>query len=140
MMKDTMLIFHLIGLAMGLGTSFAHAFFGNTLAKLSPDAAATFRHQTKGLSLMGTVGTVILLVSGIYLIIPYWPVIFTLPLLIAKLVLFVILVILIFLINLGARNNYQNQDVANLKRIEIMGKISMVIGVAIVILAVNVFH
>ena len=139
-MKETMLIIHLIGLAMGLGTSFAHAFFGNTLAKLSPDEAAKFRNQTKGLSLMGTVGTVLLLISGIYLIIAFWPVILTLPLLIAKLILFVILVILIFLINRGARNNYQNQNVANLKRIEIMGKISMVIGVVIVILAVNVFN
>ena len=139
-MKDTMLILHLLGLAMGLGTSFAHAFFGNTLTKLSPDEAAKFRTQTKGLSLMGTVGTIILLVSGIYLIIPYWPVILTLPLLIAKLVLFLILVVLIILINLGARNNYQNQDVANLNRIEIMGKISMGIGIFIVILAVKVFH
>ena len=139
-MKETMLIIHLIGLAMGLGTSFAHAFFGNTLAKLSSDEAAKFRNQTKGLSLMGTVGTVLLLISGIYLIIPFWPVILTLPLLIAKLILFVILVVLILLINRGARNNYQNQNVANLKRIEIMGKISMVIGVVIVILAVNVFN
>ena len=135
-----MLILHLLGLAMGLGTSFAHGFFGNMLSKLTPEEAAKFRNQTKGLSLMGTVGTLLLLVSGIYLIIPFWPVILTLPLLIAKLVLFVILVVLILLINRGARNNYQNQNVANLKRIELMGKISMVIGVAIVILAVNVFQ
>lgn len=139
-MKETMLILHFIGLAMGVGTSFAHMFLGNTLSKLTLAEAETFRTQTKGLSLMGTVGTVVLLCSGIYLIIPYWPVILTLPLLIAKLVLFVVLVVLIILINLGARNNYQNQDLATLKRIELLGKISMVIGVAIVILAVNVFN
>ena len=139
-MKETMLILHFIGLAMGVGTSFAHMFLGNTLSKLTLAEAETFKTQTKGLSLMGTVGTVVLLGSGIYLIIPYWPVILTLPLLIAKLVLFVVLVVLIILINLGARNNYQNQDLATLKRIELLGKISMVIGVAIVILAVNVFN
>lgn len=139
-MRETMLILHLLGLAMGLGTSFAHAFFGNMLSKLTPEEAAKFRKQTKGLSLMGTVGTILLLVSGIYLIVPFWPVLLTLPLLIAKLVLFVILVVLILLINLGARNNYQNQNVANLKRIELMGKTSMVIGVTIVIFAVNVFQ
>ena len=33
-MRETMLILHLIGLAMGLGTSFAHVFLGNTLSKL----------------------------------------------------------------------------------------------------------
>ena len=139
-MKETMLILHFIGLAMGVGTSFAHMFLGHTLSKLTLPEAETFRTQTKGLSLMGTVGTFVLLGSGIYLIIPYWPVILTLPLLIAKLVLFVVLVVLIILINLGARNNYQNQDLATLKRIELLGKISMVIGVAIVILAVKVFN
>ena len=139
-MRETMLILHLIGLAMGLGTSFAHVFFGNTLSKLDPTEAAKFRTHSKGLSQMGTVGTVLLLVSGVYLIIPFWPVITTLPLLILKLVLFVILVILIFLINYSARNNYQNHDVNNLKRIELMGKFAMVIGVVIVILAVNVFN
>lgn len=139
-MKETMLILHFIGLAMGVGTSFAHMFLGQALSKLTLAEAETFRTQTKGLSVMGTVGTVVLFGSGIYLIIPYWPVILTLPLLIAKLVLFVVLVVLIILINLGARNNYQNQDLATLKRIELLGKISMVIGVAIVILAVNVFN
>ena len=78
---------------------FAHAFLGNTLSKLEPTEAAKFRTHSKGLSQMGTVGTVLLLVSGVYLIIPFWPVITTLPLLILKLVLFVILVILILLIN-----------------------------------------
>lgn len=139
-MRDTMLILHLIGLAMGLGTSFAHAFLATTLSKLEPVEAAKFRTHSKGLSQMGTVGTVLLLVSGIYLLVPFWPVITALPLLIVKLVLFVILVALIFLINLRARNNYQNHDPGNLKRIELMGKFAMVIGVAIVILAVNVFH
>lgn len=139
-MRETMLILHLIGLAMGLGTSFAHVFLGNTLSKLDPTEAGKFRNQSKGLSLMGTVGTVMLFVSGVYLIIPFWPIITTLPLLILKLILFVILVILIVLINYGARNNYQNNDVNNLKRIELMGKFAMVIGVTIVILAVNVFN
>ena len=135
-----MLILHLIGLAMGLGTSFAHAFLANTLSKLEPSEAAKFRTHSKGLSQMGTVGTVLLLVSGIYLLIPFWPVITTLPLLVLKLVLFVILVVLIFFINQGARNNYHNQNEENLKRIELMGKFAMVIGVTIVILAVNVFE
>ena len=139
-MRETMIILHLIGLAMGLGTSFAHAFLGNTLSKLEPTEAAKFRTHSKGLSQMGTIGTVLLLVSGVYLLIPFWPVITTLPLLILKLVLFVILIILIFLINHGARNNYQNQDARNLNRIELMGKLAMIIGVAIVILAVNVFN
>ena len=135
-----MLAFHFIGLAMGMGTSFAHAFLGKAISKLESSEAAKFRLQIKGLSQMGAVGTILLLVSGIYLILPYWSALSVLPLLVLKLVLFVILVILILLINQGASKNLKNKIEGNLKRIEIMGKLTLLISVVIVILAVNVFH
>lgn len=139
-MRDAMLMIHFIGLAMGLGTSFAHAFLGKTISKLERSEAAKFRHQIKALSHMGTIGTILLLVSGIYLLIPFWSVITTLPLLILKLVLFLILVVLILLINQGAKKNFERHSEGNLKRIELMGKFAMIIGITIVILAVNIFH
>ncbi len=138
-MRDTMLVLHFIGLTMGLGTSFAHAFLGKTLSKLERSEAAKFRNQIKALSQMGAVGTILLLVSGIFLILPYWPAITKMPLLILKLVLFVVLVILILLINQGAKMNSEN-DSGNFKRIEIIGKLAMLVGVVIVILAVTIFH
>ncbi|EGV43357.1 DUF2269 family protein [Bizionia argentinensis JUB59] len=139
-MRETMLIVHFIGLAMGLGTGFVHAFLGKTLSKMNRNEAKKFRLQIKGVSQMGSIGTILLLVSGIYLLLPFWPVLTEMPLLILKLVLFLILVILIMLINYDVRNNYKNDTENNLKRIELMGKISLVIGVLIVIVAVNVFH
>lgn len=139
-MRDTMLIIHFIGLAMGVGTSFAHAFLGNTISKLEPSEATKFNLQTKGLSQMGATGTILLILSGIYLIIPYWPTITSNPLLIVKLVLFLILVILILLINKGASTNAKNNTQNNLKQIEIMGKFVLLISVVIVIIAVNIFH
>ena len=135
-----MLVLHFIGLAMGLGTSFAHAFFGKTVSKMERGEAAKFRLQTKALSQMGAVGTILLLVSGIYLLLPFWAALSVLPLLILKLVLFVILVILILLINQGASKNVKYETEGSLKRIEIMGKFALLIGVVIVILAVNIFH
>ena len=135
-----MLVLHFIGLTMGLGTSFAHAFLGNTLSKLERSEAAKFRDQIEVLSQMGGIGTILLLLSGIFLLIPYWPGLMEMPLLILKLVLFVILVILILLINQGARKNVENNKEGNFKRIEIMGKLTLLIGIVIVFLAVNVFH
>lgn len=139
-MRDTMLILHFIGLAMGLGTSFAHAFLGKTVSKLEQSEAAKFRRQIEILSQMGTIGTILLLVSGIYLILPYWPAILELPLLILKLVLFLILVILILIINQSAKKNLKNDTESNLKRIEIMGKLTLLLGILIVIVAVFIFH
>ncbi len=135
-----MLTLHFIGLAMGLGTSFAHAFLGKTISKLERSEAAKFRLQITALSQMGTAVTILLLVSGIYLLLPYWPALFQLPLLVLKLVLFVVLVILILLINQGAKKNLNNATQSNLNRIGILGKLALLVGVVIVIVAVNVFH
>ena len=139
-MRDIMLIIHFIGLAMGVGTSFAHAFLGKTLSKLERSEAKKFSHQIKALSQMGYSGSILLLFSGIYLLLPFWPIITTLPLLILKLILFVILMILILLINRDAGKNYKDDTDGNLKRVELMGKLVLVISVVIVIIAVNVFH
>lgn len=135
-----MLILHFIGLTMGLGTGFAYAFLGKTLAKMSTNEAKEFRHQIKGLVQMGTVGAVLLLISGIYLIIPFWPILTTLPLLILKLVLFLILEILVLIMNQLAIRNFKNNTEDYLKKIEIMGKLTLIIGVSIVIIAVTIFH
>ena len=135
-----MLILHFIGLAMGLGTSFAHAFLGNTLSKLESSEAAKFRLQLKGLSRMGTTGTILLLVSGIYLLLPYWPALSEMPMLILKLVLFLVLVLLIFLLGQGARNNFENDTQSNLNRMAVLGKLTLLVSVVIVIVAVNIFH
>ena len=137
-MRETMLMLHFFGLAMGLGTSFAHAFLGVAIAKMESSEAKKFRVQIKALSLMGTIGTLLLLISGIFLMAPYWSVLTSLPILIIKLVLFLILVILILLINQGASKNSETED--SLKKIGIMGKLALLTGVAIVILAVNIFH
>ena len=135
-----MLMIHFIGLAMGVGTSFAHAFLGKTISKLERSEAKKFRHQIKVLSQMGYTGSILLLVSGIYLILPFWPIITTLPLLILKLVLFVILMILILLINRDAGKNYKNDADDNLNRMGLMGKFVLILSVVIVIVAVTIFN
>ena len=48
-----MLILHFIGLAMGLGTSFAHAFLGISTAKMSPEEVVKFRVYSLVLGNMG---------------------------------------------------------------------------------------
>src|SRR5690349_15646149 len=97
-MRETMLILHFIGLAMGLGVSFSHAFLGKATTTMSPDEAIKFRLQTLVIGRMGHIGLALLIVSGLYLITPYWRTLPTSPLLIAKLVLVVVLTILISVI------------------------------------------
>lgn len=139
-MREAMLILHFIGLAMGLGTSLAHAFLGIATAKMTPEEVIKFRVHSLVLSNMGNVGIVLLVGSGLYLITPFWPVLTTMPLLIAKLTLVAILIILIILINILGKKARTGDAAAELKKMEKLGKMTLLIALAIVVLAVSVFH
>lgn len=85
---------------------------------------------------MGIIGLVLLVVSGIVLIIPYWSAILLMPLLILKLVLISILIVLIIFITIISRKS----EVGNPKTLEMLGKMALVITIGIVIVAVLIFH
>lgn len=139
-MRETALILHFIGLTMGLGTSFAHAFLDRIISKMDKEEAIKFRLQAMTLSRMGYIGIALLIISGVYLILPYWPTLPSNPLLILKLVLVLILVILILLIGHGAKEAFKGNAEKNLKKIEPMGKLTLFIGIVIVALAVFIFR
>jgi uncharacterized membrane protein len=125
---------------MGLGTSFAHAFLDRIISKMDKEEAIKFRLQAMTLSRMGYIGIALLVISGAYLILPYWPTLPSNPLLILKLVLVLILVILILLIGRGAKEAFKGNAEKNLKKIEPMGKLTLLIGIVIVALAVFIFR
>jgi uncharacterized membrane protein len=139
-MREIMLIVHFIGLTMGLGTSFAHAFLDKLISKLEKDEATKFRLQVMILSRMGYIGILLLIISGIYLIIPYWPSLPSNPLLILKLVLVLVLVILLIFIHSGTKKAKERDAAKYLKKIEPLGKLTLLTGITIVIIAVYIFH
>jgi uncharacterized membrane protein len=139
-MKDIMLIVHFIGLAMGIGTSFAFMFLGIAGSKMEKTEAQKFALNTFALSRMGHIGLALLIISGGYLMTPYWGVLTHLPLLMAKLILVLVLGALIGIISSLARKAKSGDIEANLKKIQPLGKLSLLVSLAIVILAVYVFH
>jgi uncharacterized membrane protein len=70
----------------------------------------------------------------------YWAALTSTPLLMAKLALVVILAALIGMISARSRRAIATNSDADLKKIEPLGKITLPIGIAIIILAVLVFH
>jgi uncharacterized membrane protein len=139
-MRETMLILHFFGLTMGLGTSFAHAFLSIATSKMQEEEARRFQIHTLVLSRMGHIGLGLLIVSGLYLITPYWQVLSSMPLLIAKLILVLVLIILIALIGIGSKKARNADPAVQLKKMEALGKMTLVVGIIIVILAVCIFH
>ena len=138
-MRETMLVIHFLGLAMGLGTSFGYMFLGMAASKMPKEEGLKFTLQSFGLSKMGTIGIILLVLSGGYLMTPYWASLPDRPLLIAKLSLVVILIVLIMLLNIASKKA-KNGDLEQLKKIKVMGQFSMLTAIAIVVLAVLNFR
>jgi hypothetical protein len=135
-----MLILHFIGLAMGLGTSFAFMFLGMAAAKMEKPDALKFVMNTFILSRMGHIGLTLLVVSGLYLMTPYWSVLTQMPLLMGKLALVIILLTIV-----GINTSYivkakKGEAQTYLPKVKPLGRIALITALLIVIAAVAVFH
>ncbi len=139
-MREVMLILHFIGLTMGLGTGFAHAFLGTVASKMPADEAIKFKLHSLVLARMGHIGIALLLISGLYMITPYWKVLSSMPLLIVKLSLVAILIVSIGLISSAGAKAKKGDAERQFKKMEVLGKLTLLVGIAIVIVAVKVFH
>ena len=97
-MREAMLIIHFLGLAMGLGTSFALMFLGIAGSRMDKEEGKKFALKTFALGTMGHIGLVMLIVSGLYLMTPYWNALSSMPMLLAKLLLVLVLTIAVIVL------------------------------------------
>ena len=139
-MRDTMLIVHFIGLAMGLGTSFGFMFLGMASAKMEEPERLKFTLNTFALSRMGQIGLTLLVISGLYLMTPYWRSLANSPMLIAKLVLVLVLGALVGINSAKAKKAQAGDAATHLKKMVPLGRLSLLTALAIVVLAVLIFH
>ena len=138
-MRDAMLIVHFIGLAMGLGTSLAFLFLGMAAAKMEKDEAQKFMMKASSLSKMGHYGLVVLILSGGYLMTPYWKSLASSPLMMAKLTLVLALGALLGIMSSKMRKA-KNGDSQQMKSLPILSRIALLVTLTIVVLAVFNFH
>ncbi len=139
-MRDIMLIVHFIGVAMFVGTGFAFMFLEIGNSKLEKSESVKFTLRTFALSRMGHIGLFLLLISGFYLITPFWQSLGSNLLLIVKLVLVLILSLVIGIMASLSKKALKGDTEKYLKKLEGYSKISFILSLAIVVLAVLVFH
>ena len=139
-MREAMLIVHLLGLAMGLGTSFAFMFLGIAGSKMDKEEGKQFTLNTFALGTMGHIGITMLIISGLYLMTPFWMTLNARPLLIAKLILVLVLTVCIILLSIYTKRAKKGNTESNLKKVVTLGKVSLLSGILIVLLAVLTFH
>jgi uncharacterized membrane protein len=137
-MHDIFLFFHFIGLAMAVGTGFANLFLASAASKMQPAERGAFMSKTMVLVRMGQIGLGLLLITGFYLITPYWKVLGSMPTLIAKLTCVGLLLIMVVVTSLMAKK--AKKDPSIFAKLRPLGLLNFFIGLTIVILAVFTFH
>jgi uncharacterized membrane protein len=139
-MRDLMLIIHFLGLAMGLGTSFAFLFLGIARSKMEKEESRRFAMNTSILSTMGHIGLSMLIISGFYLMTPFWKILSDRPLLITKLIFVLILTISVILASVYSKRARKGNAESNMKRVAFVGRVALLSAIGIVLMAVLNFH
>ena len=139
-MREFLMIVHLIGIALGIGVSFAHMFLGISRSKMSREEAGKDAFRSLSLGIMGDLGITFLIVSGLFLMEPYWSGLFDMPLLMIKLGLVIVLVVLLVILKLNARKAIRNNGGPALLVIAKIGQLTLPLGLAIMVLAVLIFR
>ena len=139
-MRDVMLFTHFLGLILGMGSGFASLFLGAANKKIPKEEAPKFMLKLRALGYMGLTGIILLIVSGLYLATPYWSVITSMPLFIAKLSLVTVLLVLVLLIDRQWRKAIKNAGGPDLQVIPKLGRLAFPVGILILLFAVLQFH
>jgi uncharacterized membrane protein len=139
-MRDLMLIFHLLGVVMAVGNYFAQFFLGIAASKMTIAESDSFLTKALYLNYMGKLGLTLLILSGGYLMTPYWGLVMIHPALFAKLVFVGIIIVLIVISSIITKKVKKEGGEKNLARLRNINFLSVLISVIIMILAVSVFH
>jgi uncharacterized membrane protein len=139
-MRNIMLMVHFIGLAMGVGTGLANLFLGMAAKKMEKAEAQKFALKTLVLGKMGLIGITLLVISGGYLITPFWKNLANMPSLIAKLAMVLVLIIFLGIIKYNSAKALKGDAGRYLNRLRQIGPVTLLISLVIIILAVISFH
>lgn len=139
-MKDTMLIVHFLGLILGMGAGVSNFFIGMSNRNMPKEERPKFFLRLRVSGYLGLSGIILLILSGGYLMTPYWAALPSMPTLIAKLALVVVLLILILIMDQKWRGAVKNNGGPDLMALPKLGRFALPIGILIIILAVLTFH
>ena len=135
-----MLIIHFVGMILAIGPVTVILFSRMATAKMGEEQSATFLQGLFRLNTVGHIGVTLALISGGYLMTPYWGQLGNMPLLIAKLGVYVVLLITLSMISITSRKVRNNEPGSSVRNTMNWARISFVAGMFIVILAALVFR
>jgi uncharacterized membrane protein len=136
-------ILHFLGLAMGVGTGFAMFTLGFATRQLAPPERAAFMLRATALSRMGSIGLLLLIVSGLGMM---WQrgvdVVFAWGggLFHVKLTLVVVLIGLVGYMHALTARAKREGGAPIMGKLAIFGQLTLLVGITIVVVAVLAFR
>lgn len=139
-MHDFLLLLHFAGLVIGAGSAFALFCIGQLVPRFDPAYRGEVLVRLFVLRYISYAGLLLLILSGLALLGPYLPLLTAKPLLQLKLILVLLLAGVSAHGLLLMRKGRRDGAAAVLPRLKLLGKISLMLTIAILVCAVYSFH
>lgn len=135
-----MLIFHLLGLVISLGSMITFLVMRRSCSKVSSSESEYLLQNVRRFLRMSHIGLGIMLITGGYLMTPYWKVLGQMPLLHIKFTIFFLWYATLIALSVYTKRAINSQIKLCDPRIGFLSVISVVFGVLAVVMAVSQFQ
>ena len=139
-MKDIMIIFHNLGIVLTLGSSIFFLIIRKDLYKTAGEAKDDLYKVIAKYQRMAHIGMSIMLLTGGYLMTPYWSILGRMHMLHVKMLVFVLWLITVILLSIMLRKARTGKGKKCDSRMVRMNYASLTFGVIIIYVAVSQFH
>ena len=140
MMKDIMLVFHELGLVLTIGSSLFFLIIKNNLRTIQSLDADKFYSISSRFRVMTYIGFGVMILSGGYLMTPYWSTFGSFPMIHIKVTIVLIWLLSMMILGMSSKRIKQNSPNKYFSRLVMMNTLSVIFGVFTVIIATLSFH
>ena len=135
-----MLIFHFLGLVMSLGSMVAFLVMRRSCSKVSSTESDYLLQNVRRFLRMSHIGLGIMLITGGYLMTPYWSALAEMPLLHIKFTIFALWYGTLIALSIYTKKAAKSQIKLCNPRIGFLSIVSILFGILAVVLAVSQFQ
>ncbi len=135
-----MLIFHFIGLALSFGSMITFLVIRRSCSKVTFSESESLHNNIKQVMRLSHIGLGVMLITGGYLMTPYWALLGKMPLLHIKFTVYIIWYITLIVLSLYLRKARQSQLKICDPRIGFLNFVSLIFGLIAMSMAVIQFQ
>jgi len=138
-MRNPMLIIHILSVVTFVGAALSAFVLNKVANKLNTTEKINIKSALLSLNYLGKTGLTLLIITGGYLMTPYWSALGAMPLLAAKLTIVVVLLIVLVLLSIKSKKAKKDPSEHTFVAVSKLNLLNLVLGLVVVTLAVLVF-